>query len=367
MKASKTALPLPDLSCLKDDPFVQTVGAAFEHLGGGNGTALLGISGGPDSVALLWAILAWTHHNGSAAAFRIAHINHTLRAADSDADEAFVRQLAVQCGIAIEVCRSDTAAVSASEHLSIETARATGTLYVFCALCLHASLSYGAVGPIMPRIRPRPFYSASFAVRVWPDLPACLRDEKLTEGIDLIRPMLNVRRSDVLAFLDRHHLPYRHDHSNIDTRFTRNRIRHDLLPELEDHYNAQVRNALLNLSQTAQWANELIDARVESVFASLATKQKSQDDGLNTFHVPQEFITPLHMIERAGLIRRILEHLAAPMGAVGMEHVKTVLALIETGGVTELPGPVRVTCGAHAMTFGVLKDHKNGQNPCSVA
>src|SRR5439155_1463745 len=62
----------------------------------------------------------------------------------------------------------------------------------------------------------------------------------LAPQVELIRPLLEVQRTEVLSFLDERKQPYRHDRSNLNLGFTRNRIRHELLPNLADKYNPAV-------------------------------------------------------------------------------------------------------------------------------
>ena len=80
----------------------------------------------------------------------------------------------------------------------------------------------------------------------------------------LVRPLLGLRRADVLAYLDDLGQPYRQDVSNSDSRFTRNRIRHDLLPRLSEQFNPGVVDALLRLGTLAGEVQAVVEAVVES-------------------------------------------------------------------------------------------------------
>jgi tRNA(Ile)-lysidine synthase len=81
----------------------------------------------------------------------------------------------------------------------------------------------------------------------------------------LIRPLLAVRRDELTGYLDALHQPYRHDPSNADPRFTRNRIRHELLPRLR-HFNAEAVESLLRLGALAGEAQAVIDELVDRRF-----------------------------------------------------------------------------------------------------
>lgn len=91
------------------------------------------------------------------------------------------------------------------------------------------------------------------------------RVRRLTPALTLIRPLLDVRRSEVIDYLDSIRQPYREDRTNRDTRFTRNRIRHDLLPKLAAEYHGKVTEALLRLGQMAGEAQAVIGRQVDEL------------------------------------------------------------------------------------------------------
>jgi tRNA(Ile)-lysidine synthase len=78
-------------------------------------------------------------------------------------------------------------------------------------------------------------------VGIWP--------ERQFGPLRVIRPLLKVRRAEILEYLAAEKLSYREDASNADTRFTRNRIRHELLPLLEREFNPAIRDVLLNTAE----------------------------------------------------------------------------------------------------------------------
>jgi len=194
---------------------------------------LVGVSGGPDSVALLDALVksGWRPH--------VCHLNHQLRGADSDADAEFVRQLAAQFDLActiesIKVAGDEDSARRArhdffarvAERIDIKKLALAHTaddqVETFLLRLLRGAGVPGLVG-------------------IWP--------ERQLGALRVIRPMLKVRRSEVLEYLSSQGLKYREDFSNADTRFARNRIRHELLPLLEREYNPAIRDVLLNTAE----------------------------------------------------------------------------------------------------------------------
>jgi tRNA(Ile)-lysidine synthase len=93
------------------------------------------------------------------------------------------------------------------------------------------------------------------------------RARSLGLAVTLIRPLLDVRRADILAYLSELQQRFQDDASNSDLGFTRNRIRHELLPRLAADYNPDVVAALLRLGQIARDAQQHIAAAVEQLLS----------------------------------------------------------------------------------------------------
>lgn len=220
-------------------------------------TVLVAVSGGADSVALLHGLLSLK--SGGEGRLVVGHLNHRLRE-DADADEQFVAQLASRFGL--EFCRGrleqgsltgagqglEAAAREARYRFLRTTAERLGARYVACG-----HTADDQIETVLHRI----FRGTGIAGLA--GMPAARR---LSEAVTLVRPLLSVRRSELLEYLDQIGQAYRHDRSNLDRRFTRNRLRHDLLPHLAEHYNPAVGDALLRLARLAGEVQEVAMRRV---------------------------------------------------------------------------------------------------------
>jgi len=194
---------------------------------------LVGVSGGADSVALLSILveLGWRPH--------VCHLNHQLRGADSDADAEFVGQLANQYSLpsTIEACTvspDEDSARRARQEFFGRVAEGRGIKKLVLAHTADDQVETFLLrllrGAGVPGL-----------VGIWP--------ERQLGTLRVIRPMLKVRRLEIMEYLAAKKLSYREDKSNADTRFTRNRIRHELLPLLEREYNPSIRDVLLNTAE----------------------------------------------------------------------------------------------------------------------
>src|SRR5690606_34531993 len=86
------------------------------------------------------------------------------------------------------------------------------------------------------------------------------RARELMPGVGLLRPLLEIRRAAAREYLELLGQPWREDASNLDRSWTRNRLRHELLPAIERDYNPQAVEALVRLGRLAAEANEVLDA-----------------------------------------------------------------------------------------------------------
>lgn len=237
---------------------VGTVRAVLRSLPDASAGVVVAVSGGADSVALLRALGA-ARDPHAPLPLVLAHLNHQLRGNESDADEAFVVDLHAALsasgrpGLSLYRTRRDIAAQARAEGENLEalarrerycwlaeTARSHGIRWIATGhtandqaeTVLHRLLrGTGLRG--LRGIAPR---------------------RELETGIDVVRPLLDVTRPEILAYLQELGQPYREDASNLDLRYTRNRIRHELLPYLAQHYNPSVVGVLASLAGQAEEA-----------------------------------------------------------------------------------------------------------------
>lgn len=219
---------------------------------------VVAVSGGPDSVALLRGLAAVA---GKETSLAVAHLNHQIRAQDADRDERFVADLARDLGLRLNAGRIDVEAEANRRAQSLETT-ARDLRYQFLRETAEAlQARFVALGhtaddqaeTILHRV------VRGTGLRGLAGMPA---RRKLGRNCELIRPLLNLARRDVLDYLSRIGQPYCHDATNDSSSHTRNRLRNELLPRLEREYNPRTREALLRLGQLADEAQQVIDASV---------------------------------------------------------------------------------------------------------
>ena len=275
---------------------------------GSTGRIGIAVSGGGDSVFLAHAL----HRLGRAGA--LLHVNHQLRGAASDADEAFVRSLAEQLNLPFH----SLLAPIAEGNLEQEARRARYTWFAACrsALGLDAIATGHTLDDQAETVLLR-FLRGSGTQGLAGIRPST------SEGI--IRPLLRLRRGEIRQWLRDNGLAWREDDTNTSTDFDRNRARIQTLPHLERDYNPAIS---FTLASTAEWAlaeedywsgeldrlaPELLNLQPETVFLRAATL----------------------LAQPVAVQRRLLRR------AIALQHVESIRALCasaEGSGRIQLPG-----------------------------
>ncbi|MCI0702141.1 MAG: tRNA lysidine(34) synthetase TilS [Planctomycetia bacterium] len=238
------------------------------------GGGVVAVSGGADSVALLRALEA------SGKQITIAHLNHKLRGAESDEDERFVRDLASELGVACRVATVDVAALGGNLESTARRVR----YEFFAEIASDEKASWIATAhtaddqaeTVLHRLVRGTGLQGLRGIASVRGQRSEDRDQKRPDDLSsdlcplssvvLMRPLLAVTRADVLEYLATLNQPYRTDSTNTDTRFTRNRIRHELLPLLKS-FNPDVVSALAHLAEHANEAHEVLVALASELLA----------------------------------------------------------------------------------------------------
>jgi len=219
------------------------------------------ISGGADSTALLLLLHSANSlpKNALGVGLSAVHINHTLRGAESEADQAFVAQLCDRLGIPLSIHAVDTANRAAAHHETIEEAARNLRYDVFQTLLAEKQATHiltahtlddQAETVLMKLLR-----------GAWLEGLSAIAPEITLPHGKILRPLLHTRRDDLRAYLTAQNQPWREDSSNSDEAFTRNRVRHTVLPILRAE-NPSIDHTLANLAELAReeesrWTVEL--------------------------------------------------------------------------------------------------------------
>jgi tRNA(Ile)-lysidine synthase len=236
-------------------------------------TVLVAVSGGADSVALACALDAMSRGAGKRV---LAHFNHRLRGAESDADESFVRDLAAQLRIEAIVGRAETDLSAGGSGEGLEGA-ARQARYDFLAKAAgHCGARYIATAHTADDNVETVLFNLLRGTGL-SGLAGIPRLRPLNEFVTIVRSLLDATRAEVIDYLRSIGQRYRDDATNRAEDYTRNRIRLQLLPLLERDYNPRVRQSLLRLAEIATQTEDLLNHQAEALLAAAA---RSTADGV---------------------------------------------------------------------------------------
>lgn len=214
-----------------------------------NDTVILGVSGGADSMALLHLFYEIAHEYSLKIV--VAHVNYQTRGLDAEQDEALVRTVCEDMGIDVEVLRID-----GKKHTKNFEAWARDTRYRFFEKTkkhYHATRIATAhtmndqAETILLHLIKGSGIGGLGAMHV-------------SEN-DLIRPLLGFQKSELVEYLERQGVAFREDLTNLDTTYARNKVRHELLPQLAREFNPNIIETLARESEIFQQAEEYFAMR----------------------------------------------------------------------------------------------------------
>ncbi|MEO0596775.1 MAG: tRNA lysidine(34) synthetase TilS [Chloroflexota bacterium] len=281
---------------------------------------VVAVSGGADSLALMHWLAQ--HRAQIAPNLHIATLNHGIRD-EADADTHFVSQQAQGLDLPVTVGEVDVPTFASENQLSIETA-ARQLRYTFLAQVArtigaqHIATAHHADDQtetiLMHIIR-----GAGIAGLQGMDFAT---PTPYNEDITLLRPFLTVNRSEVENYCSHHNLKPRHDASNDDTDYTRNKIRHDIVPHLQT-INPALNDALLRLSSLARTENDFIETHFQQTCLPHMTLGKRVS-------ISREVFIRWHMALQRRALVYALHHLN---GELSYDHVENAIQIAMTGQV----------------------------------
>lgn len=306
-----------------------------EHMIARGDRIFAGVSGGADSVCLFFLLLKL--QKNIPFSLSVIHVEHGLRGDESLADAAFVEQLCHKENVPYFIRQVDVKGLVASQHLSEEDAarrlrrdafisvirQEAGEEKAKVALAHHAEDQAETV--LMALLR-------GAGIKGLGGIRPCA---DLSEDIMLVRPLLFIRRAEIENYLYDEKIAYCKDRTNDDVRYTRNRIRHQILPVLEEINPG----AIMHISQTAGMLRDLN----ASVYAGAMVRA-------NAIIIDGRIATDLLAAEKneiaVEILRIWLQKETGTIKDIEQKHYEKLLAMCEgtKEAALDLPGAYRVRC-----------------------
>ena len=273
---------------------------------------VVAVSGGPDSVAMLHAL--WSLKDYDLKLY-VCHLNHNFRGEASDGDAVYVKLLSDQLGLESFIFSEDIEAYSIKSKMSFEEAARERRYALFEKVKVQTGASKIAVAQNMND------QAETILMRLF-------RGSGL-EGLtsikhrrdDIIRPILECSRASIEKYCEENNLLTRTDHTNFETDYTRNKIRLELLPYIEKHFNPNIVESLYQTSDLLKEDLKFIEKNVDQIYQNIekykiSIKQLPVDDSILS-----RLIRKIVLIETGSLkgvsydqIRRVMDLLSMPHG-----------------------------------------------------
>lgn len=335
----------------------QVAGALVRAGYSASGTHLVvGISGGPDSSALLHCLFRLREKHDLR--LHVAHLNHDFRGEEAEEDARFAAALASGLNLPATVERRDVQFYQRERRISSFEQAARELRYSFFSevaegigasavavghtsddvaetVLLHILRGSGIQGLRgMSESSPWPFPRKGRALRVF-------------------RPLLNATKADTESYCRELGKEFRVDSGNFLSRFTRNRVRQNLLPLLASEYNPRVRESLVRLSRTAAVELDYLEAEIERLWPGVAV----EEDGAVGFDRPA--LVAVHPALQKLLFRKAFAHLSGDTRRLGERNLDAMVELAQSkkaGRSLDLPNGLRLQRSYEYLRLSLVPD-----------
>jgi len=322
----------------------QTI-ASHRMLAAGD-SVLIAVSGGPDSVTLAHVLHTLTAEYRLRLA--IAHLNHCLRGKDADRDAEFVADFARRLDVPFYIGKKDVRHFQRSARLSLEEAARKVRYKHFEEIAARHGFNKIAIG----------HHSNDNAELVLMNLlrgsgPLGLSGILPVRDGKIVRPLIHLKRSNIVDYIAEKKLPFVTDASNLDQSLRRNRIRHHLIPELEKSYNPAIIDTLNRLGTIMraedQWFENVLSKDFNKCISLKGPDAISLDLGR---------FEGLATAAKRRIIRKAILSVKKDLRRITLLHIDAVLALIDKSpgvGCLNLPEGIQVALKAADLTINKSK------------
>lgn len=312
-------------------------------------SVLVGLSGGADSVCLLHIL--YTIKNELGIKLFCSHINHKLRGKESDMDEEFVKDLCKKLGITLFSVSLNIKEIAKKENVSIEEAARENRYKQFalqganignCKIAVGHNKNDQAETVMLNLIRGTGLDG--------------LKGMSYKRG-NIIRPLLNIKRTEIERYCLKHKLTPRVDSTNLEGIYTRNRIRLDLFPYISKEFKVDIVETINRMADLVEDDYSYLESVSMELFSNCLLKEYNNGVELNI-----EQINKNHSAIKKRIIRIAIDRVKGNLTGIEKIHIDNVTDLCKkgrTGAVIHLPEGVHVRKSYNALEIYIAEHSDN--------
>jgi len=304
---------------------------------------LIAVSGGPDSVALLHILHDMAPPLGLT--LYIAHVNHHLRRS-AQKDEEFVAKMSRELHCPFYPISLNNIK---SMRGSLEEAARIRRYEALCSLSKKEKLNCIAVGHTQDDL------AETVLMRILRGTGLLglqgMRPKRRMHGVDIVRPLLRSSRRDILSYLKKNKIAFRIDPSNRQKIFWRNKIRLDLLPDLEKNYNPKIKATLAHLADITCYDYDFLESETKKLFKKISRGNKKDHICLRTNDLKK-----LHPSQMRMIVRFAIETLQKDTRRLTLNHMGEIEDLIFSRppqSTVDLPKRVSIVKNRSQVVFKI--------------
>ena len=281
-------------------------------------TVLVAVSGGADSLALLYGLHALRPQLNCE--LHVVHLNHCLRPV-ADADAECVQQHANHLKFPCTIQRMEIPYLARQWKLSVETAGRRARYQFYESVATETNATKVALG----------HHQDDIAETVLMNLirgtgTTGLKGIAPVREAKFIRPLTGFTRQQIETFLTSIGVVPRHDTTNADTRYLRNRVRHELIPQLESDYNSNIKIGLSRTADVLRAESEYLD----TVAREALERCRIQDPHESVMLDRVEFCQ-YHIALQRRMLRQSVSEISGDLSDLYFTHCEKMLNLIQAG------------------------------------
>ncbi|CEH35958.1 tRNA lysidine(34) synthetase TilS [Romboutsia lituseburensis] len=275
---------------------------------------VLGLSGGPDSVCLLH-ILYRLKEKMNIEVYA-AHLNHQIRGLEAQKDALYISQICEDLGITSFVKAINVPEYCKEQGVSLEEGARTLRYEMFEEIKQKTKSNKIAIG------HNRNDQAETVLMRIMRGTGLQgLRGIEYIRDNKIIRPILDIERSEIEAYCEKYELNPRIDKTNLESIYTRNKIRLELIPYMKDNFNPNVIESIVRMTNSLKSDSDYIDLEAERSFKEVSTlKEDSVEISLPKY-------SNLHNAIKVRILRSAIKHIIGDTNFVDQKHIEDIIEL----------------------------------------